>query len=222
MISPPETVEALLARARSLEGRSLGALAGAASFGLGPGGVRSKGKPGALIEVLLGATGGSSAVHDFQALGVELKTLPLSRGAPLESTYVCRVPAGDADRVEWASSWARAKLSRVLFVPIHATSRKEPFEARVVGRAFMWSPSPEEDRTLHADFDDIMGLIAMGGAEQLTAHVGRALQCRPKAANGAARMHLVGPDGEGIHTVPRGFYLRPSFTRTLLEAAERR
>jgi DNA mismatch repair protein MutH len=28
-------------------------------------------------------------------------------------------------------------------------------------------------------------------------------------------MRLVGPEGEAIDTVPRGFYLRPSFTKAL-------
>ena len=229
-LPPPRDLEQLLARARVLEGRALEALASHAEFALGVGGVRSKGKPGALLEALLGATGGSHAVHDFEALRVELKTIPvMSAGvglaatlAPLESTYVCRVPASDADRVEWETSWVRSKLSCVLFVPIHARDRKEPIASRVVGRPFLWSPSEDEERTLRGDFEDIMGAIALGGVEQLTAHVGRVLQCRPKAANGSARMHLVGPDGEAIHTVPRGFYLRPTFTGALVRASGRR
>lgn len=220
-IAPPRNLEELLTRARELEGRTLAALAEDVAFVLGAGGVRSKGKPGALLEALLGATGGSSAVHDFEELKVELKSIPINRSsmAPLESTYVCRVPASDADRVEWETSWVRSKLSCVLFVPIHARDRKEPIAARVVGRPFVWSPSTEEDHALKGDFDDIMGAIALGGVEQLTAHVGRFLQCRPKAANGAARMHLLGPDGEAIHTVPRGFYLRPAFTGGLVRAS---
>lgn len=218
-VAPPRSEGELLDRARALEGITLGELSVRAGFALGPGGVRSKGKPGALLEALLGATGGSQAVHDFEALRVELKTLPIADGAPLESTYVCRVPAADAEHVEWETSWARSKLSRVLFVPILAASRKQAFDARTVGRAFLWSPSEDEDRALKADFDDIMGAIAIGAVENLTAHVGAILQCRPKAADGSARMRLVGPEGEAIDTVPRGFYLRPSFTKALLARA---
>lgn len=222
-VDPPGSVDELVARARALEGVRLGALADRLGFGLGPGGVRSKGKPGLLLEAALGADGGSGAVHDFSALGVELKSVPVTAGTttPLESTYVCVVPAGDADRVEFESSWLRRKLACVLFVPILATSRKEAFDARAVGRAFVWSPNDEELATLRADFEDIMGAIALGGAETLTAHVGRILQARPKAATGSVRMSLVGPDGEPIETVPRGFYLRPAFTETLLRRAFR-
>ncbi len=221
---PPATREELLARAADLEGRSLREISLAQDVRLPTltgGGTRQKGKPGALIELVLGATGGSVARHDFPNLEVELKTLPIDeRGQPLESTYVCRVPAGDAERVEWATSWARAKLSTVLFVPIHATSRRQPFSDRVVGRAFLWGPSPEQEAILKADFEDIMGAIALGGAETLTAHTGRVLQARPKAAHGGVRMKLRGPDGESIETVPRGFYLRPAFTASLLRASQ--
>lgn len=218
--SPPLSVDELVARALTLEGRRLGDLANDARFELGPGGVRSKGKPGALLEALLGATGGSSAVHDFAHLGVELKSLPVGpEGMPLESTYVCRVPLGDAESEEWETSWVRSKLSRVLFVPIVARERKQPFAERRVGHAFLWTPSPDEDRMLRADFEDIMGAVALGAVEHLTAHVGQLLQCRPKAADGSARTRLWGPEGESIDTIPRGFYLRPSFTRGLLERA---
>lgn len=229
LATPPATLDELERRARSIEGARLGDLARTHGVGIGEdqrgggaaGGRHAKGKPGTLIELVLGATGGSAAKHDFPELAVELKTLPIDArsGAPLESTYVCRVPASDADRVEWETSWARAKLSCVLFVPIHARSRRDPFEERVVGRAFLWRPSRDEEQRLKADFDEIMGAIAMGGVENLTAHVGEILQCRPKAANGAVRMSLLGPDGEAIETVPRGFYLRPTFTASLLRAS---
>ena len=42
------------------------------------------------------------------------------------------------------------------------------------------------------------------------------LQVRPKAATGRTRTFSFGPEGEWIATVPRGFYLRASFTRALL------
>lgn len=222
-VAPPDSLDTLVRRAHALEGVRLGALATTLGFGLGAGGVRSKGKPGLLLEAALGADGASGAVHDFAALGVELKSVPVTSGttSPLESTYVCVVPADDADRVEFETSWLRRKLACVLFVPILATERREPFDARIVGRAFVWSPNDEELAQLRADFEDIMGAIALGGAETLTARVGRILQARPKAATGAVRMSLVGPDGEPIETVPRGFYLRPTFTETLLRRASR-
>jgi DNA mismatch repair protein MutH len=213
----PRTRDELFARARSLEGLSLGTLAleEGAPEQLSRPEVRQKGRPGALVERALGATG-AGKVHDFPALRVELKTVPVDlAGAPLESTYVCTFSLADAERQEWASSWVREKLSCVLFVPV-VGERDTPYRERVLGRAVLWAPSLEEERELEADFDELVGLVGVGRVEELTAHRGRSLQVRPKARDGRARTLAHGADGERLATVPRGFYLRPSFTRALL------
>lgn len=209
-------VEALLARARSLVGVSVGELG--VSLGISSGGdaVRTKGTPGAILELALGATGGSTKVHDFPELGVELKTIPVDmRGVPLESTYVCTLSLADAEMQEWESSWVRAKLARVLFVPLVA-AEGDPWPARRVAAPVMWTPTVEQDAVLKSDFDDVVGLVGVGRIEELTAHRGRWMQVRPKAAHGRVRTVAWGAEGEAIATIPRGFYLRPRFTGALL------
>lgn len=215
MKSPP-SIDELLASARALEGKTLAAIA--ASHGLGAGGdpVRTKGTPGGILERALGATGGSAKVHDFPALGVELKTIPVTaRGAPIESTYVCTLSLADAEEQEWTTSWVRAKLARVLFVPLVA-EEGAPWPSRRVGEALLWSPTPEQESVLRGDFDEVVGLVGVGRIEELTAHLGRWLQVRPKAAHGRVRTVARGAEGEAIATVPRGFYLRARFTGALL------
>lgn len=193
-------------RARALEGKLIDDLA-REGYGLG---VRAKGKVGELLERLLGATGGPFARHDFPELGVELKTVPVDPPAsPRESTYVCKVSIDDAENAIWEESWARKKLQKVLFVPI-------VFPERRVGRAILWSPDAQEEAILKADFEDAMGTIALGGIEGLSAHAGVALQVRPKARDGKKRALVLGPERELIATVPRGFYLRASFTAKIL------
>jgi DNA mismatch repair protein MutH len=209
-------IAALLERARALVGIQVGDLA--ASLGVSTGGdaVRTKGTPGAILELALGATGGSTKVHDFPELGVELKTIPVDlRGVPVESTYVCTLSLSDAETQEWETSWVRAKLSRVLFVPLVADDG-EPWPARRIAEPVLWSPTPEQDDVLRADFDDVVGLIGVGRIEELTAHRGRWLQVRPKAAHGRVRTVAFGAEGELIATIPRGFYLRTRFTGAIL------
>lgn len=209
-------VEALLARARALVGKSVGEIA--ASLGVSSAGeaVRTKGTPGAILELALGATGGSSKVHDFPELGVELKTIPIDmRGVPVESTYVCTLSLADAETQEWDTSWVRAKLARVLFVPLLAEDGV-PWPERCVAAPVMWSPTAEQEDILRGDFDDVVGLIGIGRIEELTAHRGRWLQVRPKAAHGRVRTVAFGAEGEAIATIPRGFYLRPRFTGAIL------
>jgi DNA mismatch repair protein MutH len=219
--TPPTDVRALIARAAGLEGATLEALARAVDVPTHGTAVRTKGSPGQILERALGATGGASKVVDFEALGVELKTIPVDlRGVPIESTYVCTLTLADAEVQTWETSWVRAKLARVLFVPLVGADGVA-WRSRTVGAPVLWSPTSEQERVLRGDFDEIVGLIGIGRIEDVTAHLGQWLQVRPKARHGSVRTIAWDGDGEPIATVPRGFYLRSRFTRTLLAAAVR-
>ncbi len=215
---PRDTGE-LLARARSLGGMRVGDVAASLGLAVSHGrvdAVRTKGTPGAILERALGATGGSTRERDFPELGVELKTIPIDeRGQPIESTYVCTLSLADAEEQEWASSWVRAKLACVLFVPLVGADGVAWSERRV-GDALLWSPTAEQEDVLRGDFDEVVGLVGVGRIEELTAHRGRWLQVRPKARHGRVRTVAWGAEGEPIATVPRGFYLRTRFTGAIL------
>jgi len=213
--SPPRDLADLTARAESLRGAPLADLAWGLGFELGGDGVRTKGKVGELVERALGATGGSAAEHDFPELGVELKTIPIgARGVPTESTFVCAIALGIDETTSWSASWARAKLAHVLWVPILGDGA-----SRRVGAPLFWRPTEAQDAQLAADYDDAMGILGLGGVEGLTARTGRWLQVRPKAPDGRKRATALGPDGEWIATVPKGFYLRSKFTSAILRDA---
>jgi len=214
MVPPPTDEAELLRRAQALLGESLEALSQRLGLSLGGAPVATKGKVGELLERALGASGGSAATWDFPALRVELKTVPVGpAGVPRESTFVCSVSLFDADRAEWAESWVRAKLTRVLWVPIEAGAGAD---TRTVGQARLWSPTADQERGLAADFEEILGRVGAGDIEGLSAHVGRWLQLRPKAAHGRVRTDAPGRDGDRVSTVPRGFYLRARFTGAIL------
>ncbi|MFO0678701.1 MAG: DNA mismatch repair endonuclease MutH [Polyangiaceae bacterium] len=212
----PHDVDELVRRAADLEGRILGDLA--RELGLDPTGenLHAKGKAGTLLERALGATAGNASVPDFVALGIELKTIPVTdEGRPHESTFVCSFSVADADRAEWDDSSARAKLARVLWVPVIGEKRGALWERRI-GRACLWSPTAEQEAVLRADFEDLAGAIGAGGIESVTAHDGRWLQLRPKARDGSERTIAFAADGDPVATIPRGFYLRARFTEALL------
>jgi DNA mismatch repair protein MutH len=204
-VPPPSDEAELMARARALVGRRLGELVV---------GLHTKGKGGELLERALGATGGSQATWDFPDLRVELKSIPLDhRGKPKESTFVCAFPLADADRAAWETSWARSKLSRVLWIPLHM----EAEGVRRVGEPLLWSPTAEQEAVLRDDFEEIVGQIGIGGIEGVSAHLGTYLQLRPKAAHGRVRTVVRGREGDLVATVPRGFYLRARFTAAILD-----
>ena len=213
---PPRDEDELLGRARRLAGHRLGDIARAHHQRV-PRSLKSqKGWVGNLIEVALGARAGSKPVPDFEHLGIELKTLPIgANGRPRESTFVCTLPVDMLDEPDWATSHVRRKLHRVLWIPVQADPDL-PIAERRVGSALLWSCDGEDGPALRADWEELTALVRMGYIDDLTAHRGRYLQVRPKALTSDETRLTVGEDGWLVATRPRGFYLRASFTATLL------
>jgi len=215
-VEAPASREELLVRARQLAGLRFGELAARHGVPVPPDLRRAKGWAGTLLETALGATAKSRAEPDFERLGVELKTLPVdARGRPLETTFVCHIPLCDMGAVEWEESRVLRKLRCVLWVPIDGT-RSTLVAERRIGTALLWSPSLEEERDLRFDWEELAGMIGGGRVEEVTGHLGRYLQVRPKARNGQSRRRAAASDGTNLSALPRGFYLRPSFTARIL------
>ncbi len=214
--TPPTDEAELLARADALAGLPLARLAARYGLRAPPDLRRDKGWIGLLVETALGATASSRAEPDFPHLGVELKTLPVrADGRPHESTYVCTAPLDGSLAARWEDAWVRHKLARVLWVPIVGEPGTAPGE-RVVGAPLLWSPSPEEEATLRADWEALTESLALGELWQIDARKGEALQLRPKAARADDHTWTIDADGEWAAANPRGFYLRARFTRALL------
>ncbi|KHA60906.1 DNA mismatch repair protein MutH [Vibrio variabilis] len=213
----PQSESELLERAWSVAGLSFAELAQEAEMTVPPDLRRDKGWVGQLLEWHLGATAGSKPQQDFEKLGIELKTIPISyTGKPLETTFVCVAPLVGIHGLSWENSHVRNKLSRVLWVPVEG-EREIPLAERRVGSPLIWSPTQEEELQLKTDWEELMDLIVTGHVEQITARHGEVLQLRPKAANGRALTEAYGASGRIIKTRPRGFYLRTQFTAALLE-----
>lgn len=213
----PRTEAALLARATSLTGHTLGSLAAHIGERLPPDLKQAKGRVGQLIETLLGARQGSQRGPDFAELGIELKTVPIgSDGGPRESTFVCTVSQPEFERLHWADSQTRAKLSRVLFIPVESKPELLLSERRV-GSPLLWSPSPAQEAQLKADWEEFGELIAHGYIASITARRGRYLQLRPKGRNAQAFSWGPDPNGQPTQNPMRAFYLRRSFVRSLFD-----
>lgn len=214
---PPESAEELLSRCRRIAGFTLQELAAELGVALPLDLKREKGIVGQLLELALGASAGSKAEPDFPHLGIELKTIPIDQqGAPLESTYVCVAPMNGFAIERFEDSWVYRKLSRVLWTPILA-SRDIPLAQRTIGQAFLWQPSPHELAVLKQDWEELMELLRLGQLSHIRGQHGVALQLRPKGANSQALTDALNEDGATVQALPRGFYLKTSFTRALLQ-----
>jgi len=218
MLSPPQTHAELLARTRMIAGHTLGELATQQGIATPADLRQAKGWTGQLLERVLGADASSLAEPDFRALGVELKTLPLlANGQPKESTYVCTVPLQSEGDSSWQHSWVRRKLQCVLWLPVQAEPGI-PLPQRRVGSALLWQPSPRQQSILQQDFEEHMDLILLGRIDEISAHQGTYLQIRPKAADHTALRTTTDSEGNRVKTLPRGFYLRSTFTAEILAA----
>ena len=213
---PPASEGELLARAGALAGKTLQHIASIQQTVL-PGHLTSaKGFIGELIEDYLGATAGALPEPDFQQIGVELKTIPINKdGKPKESTYVCTVSLMPDENNHWENSLVKRKLARVLWVPIEADPGI-PVSMRRIGTAILWSPTTEQEKILRQDWQELMDMVMMGELDQISARYGNYLQIRPKAQNARTLKSGIDAEGSTIKTLPRGFYLRTSFTELIL------
>ena len=217
MVAPPESVKELLAPAQALANRSMGSIARDLDIGVPDDFKRHKGWVGQVMEHALGAESGSAAAPDFPRLGVELKTIPVDdRGAPLESTYGCTAPLDGSMSTRWEDAGVRRKRAHGLWGPIGGARGTSPGE-RQVGAPFLWQPSAQEADVLRADWEGFRELILLGELWQIDAHLGEALQMRPKGADSKSRTWAIDDEGQWVQSMPMGFYLRTSFTRALLE-----
>ena len=218
-VQSPRSEAELLGRTRAFAGCTLAEVAASAGVALPAEPARAKGFVGTLVErALFVCPKPGAAGPDLAELGIEIKTIPLAAGGqPRESTFVCTLPLGRLEHDTWETSAVRKKLARVLWVPVEH-DRALAFGARRLGAAWLWSPSEAEDATLRADWDAVQRLVLRGAVETLDARLGTALQVRPKARHGGMRVRAPGEGEVPTSTMPRGFYLRATFTAAIVRA----
>lgn len=215
-VSPPKSEIELLKNAERITGKTLGQLAGLVGVTAPDNQKRAKGWSGEIVETLLGASASSLPEPDFQLIGVELKTIPINhKGRPKESTYVTTVPLTNLGKLSWENSNVKLKLSRVLWVPIESDP-SIPLAKRRVGDAILWSPSEQQENDLRTDWEELMDMIRLGELDRINSRLGKVLQIRPKAANARSLVQSINESGEPGWSLPRGFYLRSSFTHSIL------
>lgn len=217
--TPPQTEDELLTRCQNIEGLSFSQLSMRLGISIPTQSNQRKGWVGQAIELALGTDAGNKSQPDFQKLGVELKTLPIApSGKPTESTFIASIPLLSIHQQSWMSSQCYAKLKRILWIPIEGDT-DIPYAHRRIGRGFIWSPNEAQEATLASDWNYLTLQISTGQLETLDAKSGEYLQVRPKAANGKSLCFGYDAEGNKVKTLPRGFYLRSTFTWQILSHA---
>ena len=206
----------LAARCESLSGLTFAQLADKLALSIPQMVQNRKGFIGMAIEKFLGASSGNKSQPDFHYLGVELKTLPINHlGKSSESTFVTSIPLLSIHKQTWRTSQCCLKLQKVLWLPIEDDDNI-PYMHRRIGEGFFWSPSLNDERVLANDWEELTFLIRTGQLDKIHAGLGEYLQIRPKAADSKALCFGYDEQGNKVKTMPRGFYLRSSFTTRIL------
>ncbi len=215
MHGTPKNLQELQQRCQQMAGKNIGYLAEELGIIVPKDLMQAKGWIGQLVEAYLGASASSKAMPDFPDLGIELKTIPVnSQHKPFESTYVCTVQSNET-MLRWRDSWVYHKLKHVLWVPCLA-SPELAITDRVVNMPILWQMDTETEDILRTDWEELMDMLQLGYAKSLTAKYGTYLHIRPKAANSKVLIDYVDAEGNNTKIVPKGFYLRSSFTREIL------
>lgn len=210
------TESELLLKCKLIAGMTFGQLAAMLNIYIPQSSLRRKGFIGMAIELALGADSGNKSQPDFNDLGIELKTLPMNHlGKTSESTFVTSIPLLTIHQQVWKTSQCFAKLKRVLWIPIEDDDRINYFNRRI-GEGFIWSPSIDDEKILANDWDELTYLVRTGHVDKIHAGLGEYLQVRPKCANSQALCYCFDEFGNKVQTMPRGFYLRSSFTTRIL------
>ncbi|KTC79615.1 DNA mismatch repair endonuclease MutH [Legionella cherrii] len=217
-IRPPKTEAELLERCSTIAGLSFAQLGLSLGLSIPANPNQRKGWVGQAIELALGADAQNKSLPDFKFLGVELKTLPLNKsGKPTESTFITSIPLLTIHRQVWKTSQCYLKLKRILWVPVEGDTDIS-YPQRRIGQGFIWSPDRLQESVLEADWNYLSLQIGTGHLESVDAKEGEYLQVRPKAANGKSLCYGYDIQGNKIKTLPRGFYLRSSFTAKICSA----
>jgi DNA mismatch repair protein MutH len=117
--------------------------------------------------------------------------------------------------MQWKASSVYKKLARVLWIPVQSEPQL-PVSERRIGNPLLWSPNQEQEEALRQDWEELAEWISLGKVEHIHGRLGKCLQIRPKAANAKELCAAIGIEGNKIQTLPRGFYLRASFTAEIL------
>ncbi len=214
-ITPPQSLDELEQRANALATRSILSIANDLNVTIPSNLLHAKGWVGQLIENFLGASASNLALPDFPNLGVELKTIPVSTdGKPLESTYVCTAPTRQT-AIYWRDSWVYNKLRHVLWVPV-ISNPELSIQDRIISKPILWQMDPETEHALRIDWEELTEMLQLGYGKNLSAKFGTYLHLRPKAANSKVLIDYLDAQGHNTKIVPKGFYLRPSFTKQIL------
>jgi DNA mismatch repair endonuclease MutH len=215
-----ETEDDLLERASQLKGKTI------TEIFQGEINEKNKGNIGNIIESHgFGIKNNNDARPDFEALGIELKVLPLKRLGDKsltvkERTKICLINYKKLIEEKWDSSHARHKLYRILFV-FYEYDNRSPMQSKILDN-LLYKLEINEEPLIRSDWERTKKLVGDGYAHTLSESQNRVLAASRSGAGKLSEDQWPEQPNQ-IHSRTarqRSFSLKPSYTKTLWSALQ--
>lgn len=150
----------------------------------------------------------------LEALGLELKTVPLGPGA--EPHEAMSFPAFDPRELageEWEDSDLCARLQNLLLVPVYREVKRSDLLEQRLCKPFRWTPDRDQLRGIRGEWERYRDLMASGKAKRLPPESGtNFIHVRPHGRNAADVVEAPG----AVQVVRSCFWLNRKFIQELV------
>jgi DNA mismatch repair protein MutH len=183
----------------------------------------NKGEIGNLIQLYgFGIRPNSLAEPDFRGESIELKIIPLTKGANgylrvKERTKVGMINYETLAKEKWESSHAKHKLSKILFIPIEHNY----YDARnsKILDAFLYQVEDvEEYSTIKDDWERTKKLVSEGKAHSLSESQNKILS--PSRTGSGGEKDWVSQPYSSEKALRRAFSLKQSYTNLVIKTRQ--
>jgi DNA mismatch repair protein MutH len=170
---------------------------------------RRKAAGGNVVETLLEIAKNSIPRPDLEALGTEVKTIPLNTlSRPREMTKIAAFNVQTtAHEEEFRYSSLYKKIRSILFVPIMKADNDAP-DYWYLRPPFLWLPTEEQLDRMEEDYLEIQSAAAMGDWSRMTGMPGRFLTLNTSDSKTAGK-----PEDQKR----RAWFLKKDMTREICE-----
>ena len=161
----------------------------------------------------LGARSRNERIKQLDDAGITRRIVPIRpNGSVLDPTSMKGFLIDELSEERWDDSMLRESIERILFVPLHGAVRNGDQRHRVVGRAFLWSPTAAERAGIEREWQIFHDHAASG----------RILAAPAASQTRYIHVRTKGRDSSDIDpgsrsAVPRrGFYLNGQFVTRIV------
>lgn len=167
-----------------------------------------------ILNMALGVGQDKALGSGLGKAGLRLKTVRCNPGhRPIYAMSLRGFDYVRVGKVEWQDSKCYEDVSRMLIAVLTLPHKDASQEEAVLEKVFFHKPSPGDLKTMRQDWEMLSGMVRDGRAHEITGHLGRIIQARPKGINAKDTKRAPG----GHELVKKAFFLRTDYLRRVLQ-----